>query len=154
RFTRQASMPALPVPDTANVSSFSVRKTARSRRLSSSIRARNAGSRWPMSGCPRASRTRGGTSLGPGPRSKRGGGVTLEAVVVDAAPRTLPIRLGVVAMSVHVSLIDELGSIVGDDGLVRGSEELSVYECDGYPLERSRPEVVALPRSTAEVAAV
>jgi glycolate oxidase len=57
-------------------------------------------------------------------------------------------------MSMPVSLIDELGSIVGADGLVRGSEELSVYECDGYTLERSRPEVVVLPQSTAEVAAV
>ena len=29
-----------------------------------------------------------------------------------------------------------------------------VYECDGYTLERSRPELVVLPRSTGEVAAV
>ncbi len=57
-------------------------------------------------------------------------------------------------MSMPASLIDELGAIVGDGGLVRGSEELSVYECDGYTLERSRPEVVVLPRSTAEVAAI
>ncbi|MET0154127.1 MAG: FAD-binding oxidoreductase, partial [Candidatus Binatia bacterium] len=52
------------------------------------------------------------------------------------------------------SLVDELGSIVGVDGLVRGAEELLVYECDGYTLERSRPEIVVLPRSTADVSAV
>jgi glycolate oxidase len=57
-------------------------------------------------------------------------------------------------MSMPVSLVDELRSIVGADGLVCGREELSVYECDGYTLERSQPEVVVLPRATAEVAAV
>jgi glycolate oxidase len=57
-------------------------------------------------------------------------------------------------MSMPESLVDELRSIVGTDGLVCGREELSVYECDGYTLERSQPEVVVLPRATAEVAAV
>jgi len=57
-------------------------------------------------------------------------------------------------MSMPTSLVDELRSIVGADGLVCGREELSVYECDGYTLERSAPEVVVLPRATAEVAAV
>ena len=57
-------------------------------------------------------------------------------------------------MSMPVSLVDELRSIVGADGLVCGREELSVYECDGYTLERSQSEVVVLPRATAEVAAV
>ncbi len=57
-------------------------------------------------------------------------------------------------MSMPASLVDELRSVVGADGLVCGAEELLVYECDGYTLERSRPEVVVLPRSTAEVSAV
>ena len=57
-------------------------------------------------------------------------------------------------MSMPESLIDELRSIVGADGLVCGREELTVYECDGYTLERSQPEVVVLPRATDEVAAV
>ncbi len=57
-------------------------------------------------------------------------------------------------MSMPAPLVDELRSIVGVDGLVRGAEELLVYECDGYTLERSRPEIVVLPRSTAEVSAV
>jgi glycolate oxidase len=57
-------------------------------------------------------------------------------------------------MSMPESIVDELRSIVGADGLVCGREELSVYECDGYTLERSQPEVVVLPRATAEVAAV
>jgi glycolate oxidase len=57
-------------------------------------------------------------------------------------------------MSMPAALFDDLAAIVGAGGLLRRDEELMVYECDGYTLERSRPEVVALPRSTAEVSAI
>jgi len=62
--------------------------------------------------------------------------------------------LGLGAMSMPASLFDELTAIVGAGALLRGDEELRVYDCDGYTLERSRPEVVLLPRSTREVAAI
>jgi len=52
------------------------------------------------------------------------------------------------------TLITHLRNLVGSDGVVVHSTELSVYECDGYTLEKAVPEVVILPRSTAEVAAV
>jgi glycolate oxidase len=57
-------------------------------------------------------------------------------------------------MSMPAALFDDLAAIVGAGGLLRRDEELMVYECDGYTLERSRPEVVVLPRSTAEVASI
>ena len=57
-------------------------------------------------------------------------------------------------MSMPSSLPDELVAIAGADGVLRREEELLVYDCDGYTLERSRPQVVVLPRSTAEVAAI
>jgi glycolate oxidase len=57
-------------------------------------------------------------------------------------------------MSMPRNLPDELTAIVGLEGIVLRDEELMVYECDGYTLERSRPEIVVLPRSTREVAAV
>src|SRR2546430_9111365 len=44
--------------------------------------------------------------------------------------------------------------IVGADGVIDRPEALLVYECDGYTLERAAPEVVVLPRTPAEVAAV
>ncbi len=52
------------------------------------------------------------------------------------------------------ALITHLGDIVGPDGVVVQPTALSVYECDGYTLEKAIPEVVVLPRSTEEVAAV
>lgn len=52
------------------------------------------------------------------------------------------------------SLIAGLAAIVGPDGMVDGENELLVYECDGYTLEKSRPDVVVLPQTTGEVSAV
>src|SRR6185295_11524073 len=51
-------------------------------------------------------------------------------------------------------LADELMGIVGKDGVICGEEELLVYECDAYTLEKSLPNVVVLPRTTQEVVAV
>src|SRR5262245_15384910 len=53
-----------------------------------------------------------------------------------------------------LDFIEEIARIVGAAGIVRHDEELLVYECDGYTLEQSRPELVVLPASTEEVAAV
>jgi glycolate dehydrogenase FAD-linked subunit len=51
-------------------------------------------------------------------------------------------------------LVARLRAVVGADGVIDRPESLLVYECDGYTLERAVPEVVVLPRSPAEVAAV
>jgi glycolate oxidase len=57
-------------------------------------------------------------------------------------------------MSRSPSWIEELERIVGADGVLRRDSELAVYECDGYTLEKARPEVVVLPRSTEQVSGV
>jgi glycolate oxidase len=51
-------------------------------------------------------------------------------------------------------LVDRLAAVVGRDGLVDRAEALLVYECDGYTLERGVPQLVVLPRSPDQVAAV
>ncbi|HUR47606.1 MAG TPA: FAD-linked oxidase C-terminal domain-containing protein [Candidatus Saccharimonadales bacterium] len=50
--------------------------------------------------------------------------------------------------------IKELLAIVGKKNVLVGSDELMVYECDAYTLEKRPPGVVVLPNSTAEVSAV
>src|SRR5436309_2699930 len=55
---------------------------------------------------------------------------------------------------VRPALLADLRRIVGADGVIDRPEALLVYECDGYTLERAAPEVVVLPRTPAEVAAV
>jgi len=52
------------------------------------------------------------------------------------------------------TLADELRAIVGDDGVVSKPEELLVYECDAYTLERNLPTAVVFPRTTEQVVAV
>lgn len=51
-------------------------------------------------------------------------------------------------------LISPLREIVGDEGLLFNAEELLVYECDGYTVEKKVPDVVVFPTSTEQVVAI
>lgn len=51
-------------------------------------------------------------------------------------------------------LLAELQGIVGVDATVCRPDELRVYDCDGYTLERSSPQVVVLPSTTEQVSAI
>ena len=48
-------------------------------------------------------------------------------------------------------LVSEIRRLVGDANVVVDADSLRVYECDGFTLEKARPEVVVLPGSTEEV---
>ncbi|MDB6024609.1 MAG: putative FAD-linked oxidoreductase [Verrucomicrobiales bacterium] len=45
-------------------------------------------------------------------------------------------------------------AIVGKENVVYGEQELLVYECDAYTLEKNLPNVVLLPRSTDQISQV
>jgi glycolate oxidase len=51
-------------------------------------------------------------------------------------------------------LADQLTSIVGADGVLASPSDLVVYECDGYTIEKNRPDVVVFPTSTEQVARI
>jgi glycolate oxidase len=51
-------------------------------------------------------------------------------------------------------LIPRLREIVGADGLLTASEELLVYECDGYVIEKKTPDVVVFPTTRDQVVAI
>ncbi len=51
-------------------------------------------------------------------------------------------------------LADELRAIVGEHGVVSEREELLVYECDAYTLEKNLPSAVVFPRTTEQVVAI
>lgn len=57
-------------------------------------------------------------------------------------------------IALPAALANDLAAIVGSDGIVTAPAALTVYECDGYTLERAVPRLVVLPRSTDEVARV
>src|SRR5579884_4369795 len=50
-----------------------------------------------------------------------------------------------------LSLIDRLRAIVGPDGILTSPSELLVYECDGFTIEKNKPDVVVFPTSTEQV---
>src|SRR6266852_5619233 len=52
------------------------------------------------------------------------------------------------------NLLRELREILGIDGIVSRPTELKVYECDGWTVQKSIPDVLLLPRSTTQVSAV
>lgn len=52
------------------------------------------------------------------------------------------------------TLISRLRSIVGPGGLLTAPSDLLVYECDGYTIEKNRPDVVVFPTTTEQVVQV
>ena len=58
------------------------------------------------------------------------------------------------ATSLSGEFVDALQRIVGADGVVSNPDELLVYECDAFTMEKNLPNVVVLPRSTEQVVAV
>jgi len=59
-----------------------------------------------------------------------------------------------VAAIAATKLINRLREIVGEEGLLYNAEELLVYECDGYTVEKKVPDVVVFPTSTEQVVAI
>ncbi|MCS7167439.1 MAG: FAD-linked oxidase C-terminal domain-containing protein [Gemmatales bacterium] len=58
------------------------------------------------------------------------------------------------ATSPAQGLVDALRALVGPEGLLTAPSDLAVYECDGYTIEKNRPDVVVFPTSAEQVAAI
>ena len=50
-----------------------------------------------------------------------------------------------------MNLIDRLRPVVGPGGVLTSPSELLVYECDGFTIEKNKPDVVVFPTSTEQV---
>ena len=48
----------------------------------------------------------------------------------------------------------ELEKIMDGDGIVSRHTELKVYECDGWTIEKNAPDLLLMPRTTAQVSAI
>ncbi len=51
-------------------------------------------------------------------------------------------------------LIERMREVVGRDAVLSAPSDLLVYECDGYTIEKNKPDVVVFPTSTEQVSAV
>jgi glycolate oxidase len=56
--------------------------------------------------------------------------------------------------AIAADFLAALRQIVGDEGLLADRDELLVYECDGFTIEKSVPDVVVFPGSTEQVVAI
>src|SRR3954454_1109667 len=52
------------------------------------------------------------------------------------------------------SLADRLRGIVGTANVLSSPSDLLVYECDGFTIEKNRPDVVVFPGSTEQIVAI
>src|SRR5438552_7982054 len=57
-------------------------------------------------------------------------------------------------MSLTATLTARMGQIVSLDALLVSPSDLLVYECDGYTIEKNKPDVVVFPTSTEQVVEV
>ncbi|MGO9263699.1 MAG: FAD-binding oxidoreductase [Candidatus Binataceae bacterium] len=55
---------------------------------------------------------------------------------------------------IDAHVVAELREILGPDGIVSRATELKVYECDGWTIAKSAPELLLRPRSTGEISAI
>ncbi len=51
----------------------------------------------------------------------------------------------------HSPLVADLRARLGAENVISAPSELAVYDCDAFTVERHRPDVVVLPRSTEQV---
>ena len=57
-------------------------------------------------------------------------------------------------VTISPQMLRALVQIVGAENVISGADELLVYECDAYTLEKNLPSVVVLPRTTEEVSKI
>jgi len=57
-------------------------------------------------------------------------------------------------MAASENLPDRLRAALGPEGVITAASERIVYECDGYTIEKNRPDVVVFPRTAADVVAI
>ncbi len=56
--------------------------------------------------------------------------------------------------AVATSLADRLRSVVGVGNVLSSPSDLLVYECDGFTIEKNKPDVVVFPTSTEQIVAI
>src|SRR5882762_4128182 len=54
----------------------------------------------------------------------------------------------------QATLARRLEAVVGADGILSAASDLVVYECDGYTIEKNKPDVVVFPTSTEQIALI
>jgi glycolate oxidase len=59
--------------------------------------------------------------------------------------------MSALALGSRLNLVDQLRNIVGADAILTSASDLLVYECDGFTIEKNKPDVVVFPTSPEQV---
>jgi glycolate oxidase len=59
--------------------------------------------------------------------------------------------MSALASTARLNLVDRLRNFLDADAILTSSSDLLVYECDGFTLEKNKPDVVVFPISTEQV---
>ena len=54
------------------------------------------------------------------------------------------------ATEISAACLAELRRLAGADGVISHADELLVYECDAFTMEKNLPNAVVLPRTTEQ----
>ncbi|HEX4613271.1 MAG TPA: FAD-binding oxidoreductase, partial [Urbifossiella sp.] len=68
---------------------------------------------------------------------------------------TLPTPAGPARPAVsQAALVARMRAAVGADNVLTAAADLAVYECDGFTIEKNRPEVVVFPTTTEQIVGI
>jgi glycolate oxidase len=51
----------------------------------------------------------------------------------------------------HAKLVARMRQIVGADNVLTSAADMAVYECDGFTIAKTKPDVVVFPTSTGHI---
>ena len=59
-----------------------------------------------------------------------------------------------IASPVTAELTAALRDVLGNSSVLTAQSDRAVYECDGFVIDKNRPDVVVFPRTSEQVAAI
>src|SRR5947209_860039 len=54
----------------------------------------------------------------------------------------------------HRKLVARMKTVVGNDNVLTAAADMAVYECDGYTIEKTKPNVVVFPTTTDHIVGI
>ena len=54
----------------------------------------------------------------------------------------------------HAALASRMKAIVGNDNVLTSAADMAAYECDGFTIEKTKPDVVVFPTSTEQIVGI
>ncbi|AMV26925.1 putative FAD-linked oxidoreductase [Gemmata sp. SH-PL17] len=67
---------------------------------------------------------------------------------------TSPTASTAISAADHVKLVSRMKAIVGNDNVLTAAADMAAYECDGFTIAKTKPNVVVFPTSTEHIVGI